>query len=171
MKKLTNNPQSQSFIWLVVGILIFVGLLLAAMLYAHKSFSGKIKQLTFTLSNGPVSPEYQQTTRLILTSNSCHLTITTDSSKTSTSRVCPMDQTTFDKIQASTNNYGVVDKIIANDNSAGNIGGKEATISIELQNGTVFSTKMAQQFFNDLGPYFEEIELLVPSLSQVLPSQ
>lgn len=156
---------------LIAGIIVFVGLLLIIMLVAQQSFSHRIKHITITLSNGPVSPEFQQTAMLTITPTSCVITITKFQPQTNETQSCPMDSEIFNKVQASTDGYGVIDKIIANDYSDNVIGGRQATISIELQNGTVFSTNITPQFYSDMGPYFEEIELLVPALNQVLPSQ
>ncbi len=171
MNKSANRKPISNSMWLIIGIIVFVFILLAVMLIAQQSFSHKIKQISFTLSNGPVSPEEQQTSMLVITPTSCTITVTKSLQQTSDTKSCPMNEETFNKVRLSTDSYSVMDKIIANSNTEELIGGKKATISIELQNGTVFSTIVTPKFYNDLGPYFEEIELLVPSLNQLLPSQ
>lgn len=168
MKKATKPNQT---IWLTAGIILFVGLLLIVMLIAQQSFSHKIKQITIMVSSGPVSPEFQQTSILNITPTSCTTTVTKVQPQTSETKSCPMDSEVFNKVQASTGSYGVIDKIIANNDASSLMGGKEVTISIELQNGTVFSTKMTPRLYNDMEPYFEEIGLLVPAIDQVLPSR
>jgi hypothetical protein len=171
MNKSSNKKSMHNSMWLIIGIIVFVFIFLAVMLIAQKGFSHKIKQISFTLSNGLASSEEQQTLALTITPTSCTITVTKPQQQTGDTKSCPMNEETFNKVRLSTDSYSVIDKIIANSDTEELVGGKKATISIELQNGTVFSTVVTPKFYNDLGPYFEEIELLVPSLSQLLPSQ
>lgn len=157
--------------WLIIGIVGFVVILLGTMLFVQNSFSHKLQQLTLKLSSGPVSPEYQKTVEVVITKDYCNITIS-DQKGTET-KVCPMNPETFSKIQNSLNEYNVIDKIMAESTVEGpeSIGGKEASITIKLNNGDSYSTELTKDFVKNLEPFFEELELLVPSIQQAIPSR
>lgn len=157
--------------WLVIGIIGFVVILLGTMLYVQNSYSHKLQQLTLKLSNGPVSSEFQKNIEVVVTKDYCNITISEQ--KGTETKGCLMNPEIFGKIQNSVNEYSVIEKIMASGTveEPGLIGGKEASITIKLNNGDSYSTELTTVFINKLEPFFEELELLVPSIQQTIPSQ
>lgn len=156
--------------WLIIGIALFVAILLGMMLYAQSRYSHNLKQITLKLNTGLASPELWQTSEIIVTSDSCRLVVIKQNEQKDVS--CTMDSNDFSKIQKAVMEYRIVDKIIANNNHNIRLAdGGQATMTVVLKNGDRFSTDMSTEFIKNLGPFFEEITLIVPSFEKAIPVQ
>lgn len=165
-----NTSSISKSSWLIVGIVLFVATLLVLLLFAQQGFSHRIKKISFIRSIETVAPENRQTTEVIIMPESCQIT-TSQNNKSNKTSDCPMDKETFDRVRDSVANYGVIDKIISNSGQADMADGKQTALTIELQDGTSFTTNLDSKFVQKMAPFFEEIVLLVPAVEQTIPSQ
>ena len=117
------------------------------MLVAQQSFSHRIKQVTLTKSSSSVSPEFYESTQVTISSGSCKVVVSKYNAPEQTEK-CSIDDEDFSKIED-----------------------KKLSMTIELQDGTTFTTILDSQFVEDMAPFFEEIQLLVPELGKVMPNQ
>ncbi len=165
-----NLPRISRSSWLIAGIVMFVFVLLALMLVAQQSFSHRIKQVTLTKSSSSVSPEFYESTQVTISSGSCKVVVSKYNAPEQTEK-CSIDDEDFSKIKSAIYSYRVVDKMIANSSESGLIEDKKLSMTIELQDGTTFTAILDSQFVEDMAPFFEEIQLLVPELGKVMPNQ
>ena len=142
----------------IIGSVI---ILAVAMMIIQSKYSHKIAEISFSVSSGPVSPQYQQTSTLTISKDSCQLSDTkyTD---------CQIQPGKFSEIQKSLIAYGVVDKIISQKpSSEPPLGGKQFTISVRYNDGSTFTTDANPIFANSIRPFLDDVTLYVPEFSNL----
>lgn len=144
---------------LVAAIIGAVLLIAATTLAVQQSYSHKMKSIQIRTSNGPVSPEFQQSSTLLITRDSCTLTTTKVINNQTTTTNCQPKTEHFSDLQKAISNYNVIDKIISNPQKAlySPIGGKTFDITITLQNGNSFTTDGDLNFQNNIQPFLDQI--------------
>jgi|GEM_PF-1705259 len=149
-------------------IVAAVFLLLAIFLAIQRSYSHKLKSISLTVSSGPVSPEYQQTQTVTLTKDSCKVSTTKTVTQQTTSQDCQALGAKFEDIQKAASDYGLIDKIVANGTTKPQtIGGKEVSTTIQLQDGTQFTTQGSSEFIDELKPFLDQIGIYTPEIRQL----
>ncbi len=167
-KKKSNKALPITLI-VIAGIILFVVAILLVFRVTQVMFSHKVNSITFTSDSGPVSPEFQQSQILALTSGSCQLTVTKFSPESTSSTPCNMTSDKYQKIVDSMNTYDVIDKVQAAEDSTTqqSLGGKRQSISIQLQDGTAMTAEMTPQLKDSLQPFLDDVTLYVPQMSQL----
>jgi hypothetical protein len=145
----------------------FVLALAAVFIVIQATFSHKLKSVEITTSNGPVSPDYQQTQTLLITKDSCSLTSAKGIDKNPVLTNCQSADTSFAEIQKSLNTYNVIDKLTASSSTNGQlIGGSTLEIKITLQNGDSFSAKDGAELQDQIQPFLDQISLSYPAVGK-----
>ena len=144
-------------------------LILAVVIFAQQTFSHRIKSIEIVKSSGPVSPEFQQTESILITRDSCNITIKKVVSGETNSLNCQLKTSDFNSLQKSANEYSLIDKVLANDkNSAALLGGSTVKITVTLQNGDSFSTEGDTNFQSEISPFLKQVGLQYPDVAQAL---
>lgn len=165
MKDYSKHNKAGLLVAVIVGAVLLIA---AVTLAAQRSFLHKVKSIQITTSNGPVSPEFQQTNSVLITKDSCTLTTTKTLSNQTTTTNCQPKTDHFNDLQAAVNSYGVIDKIISsNANATELLGGKTFNIKITLQNGDSFTTDGNLSFQNSIQPFLDQISQYYVGLDQV----
>ena len=164
----TNTHKNHINPYYAVAIIVGVVLLCAALFITVQArFSHKLKSIEITSSNGPVSPEYQQSQTLKITKDSCTITTTKGADKNPITNNCQSSNSNFADLQKSFNTYGVLDKIMANDqNTTKLIGGGSLDMTVTLQNGDSYTAKGDASFQESIQPFLDQITLSYPTVGK-----
>ena len=153
--------------YILLAIVGFVLALAAVFIVIQATFSHKLKSVEITTSNGPVSPEYQQTQTILITKDSCSITTAKGLENNPVVTNCQSSNSSFAEIQKSLNSYNVIDKISAIDESSGQlIGDSTLDIKITLQNGDSFSAKDGVELQDQIQPFLDQISLSYPAIGK-----
>jgi len=162
-KKLSSTSKGIIIIIsVVIGLVVIFG-------YIQNSYSTKVKSITVTSSSGPIAPEFQQTQSIYISKNICEFTTTKTQTNQTSTEECKVLPNKFEAIQNDANSYDLVGKIIANekDTEADLLGGKNYSIKIELNDGTVLSTEFDNNFTQSIEPFLDNLNLYVPQFSRL----
>lgn len=152
----------------VFVIVAAVFLLLAIFLAVQRSYSYKLKSISLTVSSGPVSPEYQQTQTVTLTKDSCSVSTTKTAIQQTTTQNCQALGVKFDDVQKAMSEYGLIDKILANSTAKPQtIGGKQLSITVQLQDGSQFTTQGSTEFIDEIKPFLDQVGIFTPEIRQL----
>ena len=95
----TNKYKISPVQYGIIAIIGFVIALSAVFIYIQASYSGKLKSIEVVVSNGPVSPESQQTQAVLISKDSCTFTTTKTLTNQSSSEPCVVQPGKFTQIQ------------------------------------------------------------------------
>jgi hypothetical protein len=165
MKDKKISPTS---VGIIVIISVVIGLV-AIFGYIQNSYSTRVKSITVTSSSGPVAPEFQQTQSIYISKNICEFTTTKTQTNQTSTEECRVLPNKFEAIQNDANSYDLVGKIIANekDSEADLLGGKNYSIRVELNDGTILSTEFDNNFTQSIEPFLDNLNLYVPQFSRL----
>ena len=165
----TNKYKISPVQYGIIAIIGFVIALSAVFIYIQASYSGKLKSIEVVVSNGPVSPESQQTQAILISKDSCTFTTTKTLTNQSSSEPCVVQPGKFIQIQKDVATYGLVEKIIANQNDSENdlLGGKKYSFKVTLNDGTSFTTEADNNFIQSIEPLLDNLNLYVPQFSRL----
>lgn len=155
-----------------VGIIVIISVVLGLVVifgYIQNSYSTRVKSITLTSSSGPVAPEFQQTQSIYISKNICEFTTTKTQTNQTSTEECKVLPNKFEAIQNDANSYDLVGKIIANekDSEADLLGGKNYSIRVELNDGTILSTEFDNNFNQSIEPFLDNLNLYVPQFSRL----
>jgi hypothetical protein len=155
-----------------VGIIVIISVVLGLVVifgYIQNSYSTRVKSITVTSSSGPVAPEFQQTQSIYISKNICEFTTTKTQTNQTSTEECRVLPNKFEAIQNDANSYDLVGKIIANekDSEADLLGGKNYSIRVELNDGTILSTEFDNNFTQSIEPFLDNLNLYVPQFSRL----
>jgi hypothetical protein len=155
-----------------VGIIVIISVVLGLVVifgYIQNSYSTRVKSITVTSSSGPVAPEFQQTQSIYISKNICEFTTTKTQTNQTSTEECKVLPNKFEAIQNDANSYDLVGKIIANekDSEADLLGGKNYSIRVELNDGTILSTEFDNNFTQSIEPFLDNLNLYVPQFSRL----
>ena len=161
-EKSKHNP-----VGLLLAIIAGAVLLLAAGFIAlQQGYLHNIKSIEITTSTGPVSPEFQQQKTVLITKNSCNVSIAMVANSQTTTKNCQPAVNRFKDLQKTADDYALIDKIIADNNSSSMLlGGSTYSIKVTLNNGDSFSTKGGAEFQQSIEPFTRQLELYYPQAS------
>ena len=149
----------------IIGSVI---ILAVAMMIIQSKYSHKIAEISFSVSTGPVSPQYQQTSTLTISKDSCQLSVKKQIDTDTKYTDCQIQPGKFSEIQKSLIAYGGVDKIISQKpSSEPPLGGKQFTISVRYNDGSTFTTDANPIFANSIRPFLDDVTLYVPEFSNL----
>lgn len=166
---MAKNTTAKDFkkYYILLAIVGFVLALSVVFIVAQATFSHKLKSVEIITSNGPVSPDYQQTQTLLITKDSCSLKTAKGVDKNLVVTNCQSAGTSFAEIQKSLNTYNVIDKLTASSSTNGQlIGGSTFEIKITLQNGDSFSAKDGAELQDQIQPFLDQISLSYPAVGK-----
>jgi hypothetical protein len=155
-----------------VGIIVIISVVLGLVVifgYIQNSYSTRVKSITVSSSSGPVAPEFQQTQSIYISKNICEFTTTKTQTNQTSTEECKVLPNKFEAIQNDANSYDLVGKIIANekDSEADLLGGKNYSIRVELNDGTILSTEFDNNFTQSIEPFLDNLNLYVPQFSRL----
>ena len=155
-----------------VGIIVIISVVLGLVVifgYIQNSYSTRVKSITVSSSSGPVAPEFQQTQSIYISKNICEFTTTKTQTNQTSTEECRVLPNKFEAIQNDANSYDLVGKIIANekDSEADLLGGKNYSIRVELNDGTILSTEFDNNFTQSIEPFLDNLNLYVPQFSRL----
>lgn len=155
-----------------VGIIVIISVVLGLVVifgYIQNSYSTRVKSITVTSSSGPVAPEFQQTQSIYISKNICEFTTTKTQTNQTSTEECKVLPNKLEAIQNDANSYDLVGKIIANekDSEADLLGGKNYSIRVELNDGTILSTEFDNNFTQSIEPFLDNLNLYVPQFSRL----
>lgn len=155
-----------------VGIIVIISVVLGLVVifgYIQNSYSTRVKSITVTSSSGPVAPEFQQTQSIYISKNICEFTTTKTQTNQTSTEECKVLPNKFEAIQNDANSYDLVGKIIANekDSETDLLGGKNYSIRVELNDGTILSTEFDNNFTQSIEPFLDNLNLYVPQFSRL----
>jgi hypothetical protein len=152
---------------LLLAIIAGAVLLVAAGFIAfQQNYSHKISSIEITTSTGPVAPEFQQQKTIVITKDSCEIKVTNVASPQTSSQNCQPAENRFKDLQKTADEYALIDKIIADNNSSTTLlGGSTYSIKITLNNGDSFLTKGGVDFQQSIEPFTKQLELYYPKIS------
>ena len=155
-----------------VGIIVIISVVLGLVVifgYIQNSYSTRVKSITVTSSSGPVAHEFQQTQSIYISKNICEFTTTKTQTNQTSTEECKVLPNKFEAIQNDANSYDLVGKIIANekDSEADLLGGKNYSIRVELNDGTILSTEFDNNFTQSIEPFLDNLNLYVPQFSRL----
>ncbi|GDX63042.1 hypothetical protein LBMAG34_5760 [Candidatus Saccharibacteria bacterium] len=155
-----------------VGIIVIISVVLGLVVifgYIQNSYSTRVKSITVTSSSGPVAPEFQQTQSIYISKNICEFTTTKTQTNQTSTEECKVLPNKFEAIQNDAKSYDLVGKIIANekDSEADLLGGKNYSIRVELNDGTILSTEFDNNFNQSIEPFLDNLNLYVPQFSRL----
>jgi hypothetical protein len=166
-----NQPTQHRIFWPLLMFFFIIFLAASCYLiykYWHKqNYYSSISSFVFTSWTGPVSPEYQVTRTLTLSSDGCTYTINT--SKGAESQNCSISTPDFNKLVNFYYTDDIGTKISYNNNSQTKlpIGGQERKLTVNFSDGSSTSTMLstdfktnAQNFFNKVNDYVSQFKQL-----------
>lgn len=166
-----QNNHKSVFITLgiILAIVLFVVALLVVIRITQVSHAHKITSITFSSDSGPVSPEFQQSQILTLSSGNCQYTVTKASPSETTSVPCSLTAENFQKIVESYNTFNMSDKIQSGEGNSANqqIGGQRQSVSVQFQDGTVVTGSLNPTLKESIQPFMDDVVLYVPQAAQL----
>lgn len=167
------KKNSHKSVYVTLGVILAIVLFVVALIIVIRAtqvqYSQKITSITFSSDSGPVSPEFQQSQILTLTSGNCQYTVTKTSPEDTKSVPCSLSAENFQKIVESYNTFNMSDKLQSAQDSVtgGTIGGKRQTISVQYNDGTVITATVTPTLKESIQPFLDDVILYVPQTSQL----
>ena len=162
---MANSKTTKNFktSYVLLAIIVFVMALSLVFIFVQNTYSHKLKSIEIITSNGPVSPDYQQTQTILITKDSCSVTVSKGLDKNPIATNCQPSSGNFDEIQKSFNTYNILDKLSAGAGPDSQlIGGSTLEIKLVLQNGDSYSAKDGAQLQEQIQPFLDQISLSYP---------
>lgn len=170
MKSIEQLRSAPRVIWLISGIVAFVVVLLAVMLLIQNKYSHPLQQLTIRLDIPSEQDGLTRGLEVAISEDMCQ--IVNFGPDKEEKQDCPINQSGFHKVQKLFNEYGIIDKIIASDEEEHEaLIGQRTTITATLGNGDTYTALMGPEDIENMGPFFEEVMLLVPSFEAIMSTQ